>query len=352
MTKFATISFLSLSALMIGCSNVEAQMVETDSTEHRSARAKWESLQSRLGLLDYKYGFTNASSRSELSTTYIVLVEQDKVVEVEPFFWSDQQLDPSQFSTVNDFFDLIFSSIEANSSVRAVYDDTHGYPSELTIVNNEIGVHVNYVIDLMTIYSVAQEELDRNKALWTKTSTENYDYTLRLSCFCIPSATLPKRIEVRKGVIETIIDLETGMESENFFFSTLQDQFKEIQDAIRDRWNIISTSYDDTLGYPARVFFDIHHGMSHDERLTEVKDVVIFGFPSFDEINSFSPTAAPFALETSDDTEFSLFPNTSTIVTGGHMIGTSRAYCALPTMTIALVTILTIVASIVVETAT
>jgi Family of unknown function (DUF6174) len=331
-----TVAFF-LSFIFVGGStkfDVVAQNVDSEPTKLASAKTKWEALQSDLGPLDYKYGFTDASSRTELSTSYIVLVEKDRVAEVEPIYWSNRQPDPAKFSTVNDLFDLIESNLESGSRALVVYDDVYGYPLEITIINDDAGVRVIYAIDPMTLYTVAQAELRTNMALWNKTSSKDYDYTLRLSCFCIPSATLPKRIEVRGGEIETILDVESGLESENFFFNTLDAQFEEIQDAINDRLYIITTSYNDTSGYPTSVYFDVHPGMSDDERLIEITDVVILDLSGEGRIDSSFPTDAPSIQGTENTTDlemdFSLFPTVSP-TTPAPTIWSSAVACTFAT---------------------
>lgn len=292
---------------------VRAQKVETESTKLESAKAKWEALQNRLGPLNYKFGLSDFSSLTELSTSYIVLVEQNEISTVEPFFWSDKQPNPAKFLIVDEFFDLIESNIEIGSSISAIYDDVYGYPLELIIDNKDNGVRMSYSIDPMTIYSEAQAELDMNLALWKSESIKDYDFSLRLSCFCIPSATRPKRIEVRGGEIDTIFDVGSGTKSENFFYHTVEGQFEEIQDAINDRWYVVSTGYNDTLGYPASVYFDFHPGMSDDERKTEIKDVVILEFFSVGAEDSVDPTNSPLESPSQSPSEETL-PTTNSPV--------------------------------------
>jgi hypothetical protein len=273
-----------------------AQGNDTEVTKLEWAKIRWESLQRQFGPLDYKYGLVDASSQIELSTSYVVLVEQDEVTEVEPFVWSNIEPNPANFLSVNDLFDLVDTNIEIGSSVVATYDDVYGYPSQLTIVNRMTDFFVDYVIEPMTIYTLVQDELDTNMALWNKTSSEDYDYSLLLSCFCVPAATLPKRIQVRGGEIESIYDLKSGLASKNYFYNTLEAQFEEIQDAIEERWYIVSTSYNDTMGYPSSVFFDVHPGLSDDERSSVISDVTILGDPQPEQDMSVSPTTAPSLL--------------------------------------------------------
>jgi hypothetical protein len=305
MTKAVWLLLVSLLAWSLG-RNVSAQRNDTESTKLESAKLRWEALQSQFGLLDYKYGVVDASSQTELSTSYIVLVEQDEVTSVEPFFWSNIEPDPANFLTVDDLFDLVDTNIESGLSVQATYDDVYGYPSQITIVSRNTDFLVDYVIEPMTIYTVAQDELDSNMALWNRTSSEDYSYNLRLSCFCVPAATLPKHIEVRGGDIYSIIDLESGLESENFFYNTLEFQFDEIQDAINDRWYVISTSYNDTMGYPTRVIFDVHPGLSDDERTTVISDVMVLGDPPSVHERSGSPTRAPSSFGIGNAIEYEI----------------------------------------------
>jgi hypothetical protein len=292
MTNAVLILLLSLSAWLLG-QKVSAQRNDTESTKLESAKIRWEALHSQFGPLDYKYGLVDASSRTELSSSFIVLVEEDEVTEVEPFVWSNIEPDPANFLTVEDLFDLVDTNIERGSFVEAIYDDVHGYPSQLTIANRNADFIVDYAVEAMTIYTISQEELNANLALWNKTSSEDYDYNLRLSCFCVPAATFPKHIKVRGGDIDSVFELESGLESKNFFYNTLESLFEEIQEAIDDRWYVISTSYNATMGYPTSVFFDVHPGLADDERTTVISDVVILRDPPAELERSASPTHAP-----------------------------------------------------------
>ena len=280
---------LSLRAVMvIGQATLEVEDVI-------DARLKWEALQESLGPLDYKYLVTDITKSDAMNVPTMVLVEADNVTEVEDvFFIGDEDPVPSDFLTVNAMLDLMEEQIEDGSTVTSVFDRTYGFPLEYTITNDDEEVVSHVIIDPMTIYSVAQQELDIHVALWTNTSTFDYDYTTRVSCFCIPSATTPKRINVRDGEIENATDIETGLEEENIIFSTIDDLFEEIQGGIDGRWIIVDAQYNDTMGYPTRFFFDVHPGLADEERATEVYDVVVFAdsLPDIDAEISFTDSDA------------------------------------------------------------
>ena len=187
---------------------------------------------------------------------------------------------------------------------------------EYTITNDDNEVVTSVAIDPFTIYSLAQQDLDNHLAVWSNSSTLDYDYTTRVSCFCIPSATSPKRINVRDGAIENVTDIATGIEDEDLLFSTIDEVFEEIQGGIDGRWLVVDAEYNETLGYPVRFFFDVHPGLADEERATEISDVVIFGepLPDIDTDISFTdsdiepvstprPTLAPSTGATEGSTD-------------------------------------------------
>lgn len=277
------------------------------------ARTKWEALQAELGPLDYKYLVTDISEGNNgLAVPVIVIVEADNVTEVESVFFTDEDGPVAEnFLTVNAMLDLMEEEIDAGFTVTSVFDRAYGFPLEYTVTNEDEEVVQSVIIDPMTIYSLAQRELDTHYAMWNESATLDYDFKMRLSCFCIPSATTPKRIMVRDGEIANITDIEMGVEVENLFYNTIEKQFEEIQGAIDERWFVVDAQYNETLGYPTRFFFDVHPGIADEERATEISDVVILGelLPDIDSGIEFTdaetdptttgrPTMAPSAAAT------------------------------------------------------
>jgi hypothetical protein len=339
--QFASLFLLlsSLQAITLFILGQETLDVE----ELQAARVKWETLQEDLGPLDYKYLITDISEGNDGPVvSVIVMVEQDNATEVEQvFFLDDEEPVPDDYLTVNAMFDLMEMELEAGSIVTSVFDRTYGFPLEYIITNEDEEVVQSVIIDPMTIYSLAQHELDTHLALWNKRATLDYDYTLRLSCFCIPSATTPKSINVRDGAIENITDIDTGLEAEDLFYNTIEEQFDEIQGAIDERWFVVDARYNETLGYPLRFFFDVHPGIADEERATEISDVVILGepLPDLDDGIAFTeaepaatgrPTLAPTMAATEGSTDGGMQSTT---------VPTSRATVLLGSTSLAVVSV-------------
>ena len=54
------------------------------------------------------------------------------------------------------------------------------------------------------------DKLRSNRDRWDALRIADYDFDYRLSCFCATEATQPVRIEVRGGVMASVINLSTG----------------------------------------------------------------------------------------------------------------------------------------------
>jgi 3,4-dihydroxy-2-butanone 4-phosphate synthase len=119
-----------------------------------------------------------------------------------------------------------------------------------------------------------QLELDRNRDKWNDLDLVDYDYTLQVSCRCLPSFTSPKFIEVRDSEIFFVAELETEEEAGWTDHETVEDLFDAIQRAIDNSYSTIDVEYNECFGYPMEVSTNPSTQMADAGTSTEIRDFV------------------------------------------------------------------------------
>ncbi len=114
----------------------------------------------------------------------------------------------------------------------------------------------------------AQAELDRRRALWEANRADDYSFELTPLCFCPPPLVEPVEIRVEKGVVESVINVESGKAPEHDElerYVTIDGLFHLIQEAIDRKASRITVSYDSEIGYPTDASFDYVAHMADEE---------------------------------------------------------------------------------------
>lgn len=121
-------------------------------------------------------------------------------------------------------------------------------------------------------------QLRQNKRLWTKQKIANYRYTLSRSCFCVPEARQPVKIEVRNGKLTSIVAANGGKAVNPEYFSqydSIPKLFDIVQDAIARKAHRISVTYHPTLGYPTKIEIDYDQQMADEELYLTVENLEV-----------------------------------------------------------------------------
>jgi len=210
-----------------------------------------------------------------------VQVDGDTVVSVRPYYYSysaSLDLDPMKYKTVEELFEWIESA-----QLQAEFHPKWGYPTSI------IAADVRVVIDPMTVYTVLQHDLDRQRAVWNK-ATEvfpNYDYTAIVSCYCMPSYTSPKRITVRNNRVVAVADLglNATVDVETGAYRTIDQVWDTIQAGIDGQYYTMDVVYspDDQGGYPVTYGYDVDPGMADEEQYVTIRDLVVLNEEEEDE---------------------------------------------------------------------
>jgi hypothetical protein len=108
-------------------------------------------------------------------------------------------------------------------------------------------------------YSDLQSHLRQNEQKWAAQKIDNYQYTLRILCFCPQEITEPVVVEVRDGVTTSA--------------NTVNELFDIIRDAIAQKVSKLTVEYDPTLGYPKQITIDPIETAIDEERAYTVSDL-------------------------------------------------------------------------------
>lgn len=104
-----------------------------------------------------------------------------------------------------------------------------------------------------------QQDLNRARAKWEQSGVKNYEYHLRVNCFCPPNVTFPVIMKVANGVNVSAEYAQEPKEITNDYFKpydTIDKMFGVIQKAIDDKVGSLIVEYDPTYGYPRSITID------------------------------------------------------------------------------------------------
>merc|ERR1712238_609612 len=123
-------------------------------------------------------------------------------------------------------------------------------------------------------------DLDRQRVEWKKTSQlfPNYEYTAIVSCYCMPSYTSPKRIQVRNNTVVAVRDLglNATVDVDTGAYRTIKQVFDNIQAGIDGHYFTMDVVYsDEAQGYPITYGYDVDPGMADEEQYVTILDFVV-----------------------------------------------------------------------------
>jgi len=109
------------------------------------------------------------------------------------------------------------------------------------------------------VQNSAQRELNANRAKWESSGIDDYEFHLRVGCFCPPNIVFPVVIKVQNGVAISKEFAREPKEVTTDFFDradTIDKLFGIIQDAIDAGADNLTVEYDATYGYPMSINID------------------------------------------------------------------------------------------------
>lgn len=120
-----------------------------------------------------------------------------------------------------------------------------------------------------------KENWQTSKQLWEGKQFLNYKFSLKVNCFCGAAGASPVSIEVREGVVISIIKLRTSETVKYSFFSeyeTIPKLFSLIEHNLGEQMNSFCVEYDASLGYPKKISIDRRRDTTDDELEIEVSN--------------------------------------------------------------------------------
>ena len=96
-------------------------------------------------------------------------------------------------------------------------------------------------------------ELQERRAAWVARGISDYRFQLQISCFCGGDITRPVLIEVQRGAVTKVWDLETGKPVTNTSPYPTVTKLCDAAIAMRSGGGNVSVAYDQALGIPIRL---------------------------------------------------------------------------------------------------
>jgi hypothetical protein len=270
-------SFLRV-LLLLGLLCWQRRVVEAQQEQLNAARNRWNT--TTQGITSNNYAYTYQETRNKVADAdRIIQIQNGVVTSADAAIISSgvEPGDPADYPNVEGMFGIIQDAIIDDDStvIQARYNQEYGLPTNISILygdNNQESLEIQ--IRWLTLYSVIQLELDRNRNKWNDLELVDYDYSLQISCFCSPDYTSPKMIEVRDSEIVFVAELETGEEATFTDHGTAEGLFDAIQVAIDNSYSTIDVEYNECLGYPMEVSTNPSTQMADAGTSTEIRDLV------------------------------------------------------------------------------
>ena len=119
-----------------------------------------------------------------------------------------------------------------------------------------------------------REELDRARRLWAAEGMDDYRYTLRRICFCLPEVGAPVEVEVRDGAVVARRAAGSGAPvgaEHQELWPAVEGLFDLVEDAVEREADRVAVTYHPERGYPTSVYIDYSFEMADEELGFEVE---------------------------------------------------------------------------------
>jgi hypothetical protein len=119
--------------------------------------------------------------------------------------------------------------------------------------------------------STDSDEFSVNKSKWYRKNINNYEFTLRINCFCTEERAGPHLIKVINNAIVSVNNLPYDPEKTGELY-TINQLFTFVETSIERNPYFKTIEYNSTYGYPQNVFFDFNKQMADEEIGYQVTD--------------------------------------------------------------------------------
>ena len=110
-------------------------------------------------------------------------------------------------------------------------------------------------------------DLARNRQRWASAGLHDYEFDFQRSCFCLPQATQPVHIVVRRDAIVSVVRTSDGQSAIASVtdWPRVEELFLDVQRRLEQPTERLDVSYDPTYGYPRSIVADIALMVADDE---------------------------------------------------------------------------------------
>ena len=184
-----------------------------------------------------------------------------------------------RYVTIDDLFDTIQEGIDRPAAaVDVSYDPVFGFPTEANVNYDFRKTDEEYRFTVSgyspdgegtnETLEQAQADLDKHRALWEASRSDNYSFVLEPICFCPQNLLDPVRINVADGKITSVTYVDSGDAPEHDGYGryvTIDDLFDTVQEGIDRNAAEVDVSYDPVFGYPTDAAIDYYTRMADEE---------------------------------------------------------------------------------------
>ena len=125
-------------------------------------------------------------------------------------------------------------------------------------------------------------DLAAAQSRWEASGVTSYDFDLRVSCFCGPTAVGPVTISIRDGQFTGAVSIDNGAPVDSLYFQgflTIDRVFATLHGVLDAGPAAFTASYDADLGFPTHVSYDGDTQIADDELALQVLAVRPLGVP-------------------------------------------------------------------------
>jgi len=135
----------------------------------------------------------------------------------------------------------------------------------------------NFIFCLLILFSCTKsnenDDVSVYKSKWDRQKISNYEFTLRVNCFCPQEVTGPHVIKVVADTIASVNDLVYDPSTMDYLM-TIDELFVYVGTSLDRNPYQKSIVYNAIYGYPESVFFDFEKNMVDEEIGFQITDFV------------------------------------------------------------------------------
>lgn len=128
------------------------------------------------------------------------------------------------------------------------------------------------------LFTPGGEGLEENQRLWRDSGIESYTFRFQAGGSWFSTGVV--NVEVHSGSVYSIVDAESGdpIDARSLSnYRTIDGLFEKVRDALDRDADVLSVTYDETLGYPTSIRIDYDENMRDDEEVYRASALVELG---------------------------------------------------------------------------